>query len=524
MNRTGKRWILAGGSLAAVAVVVAGVVVLWPSDGRSASAPPTVRPLPAPVAQQFVAALMAGDAAQAAAATDGAAAAQPAIEKMLQGMKGVVYGGRVGASPAIGDADRTATITVDVTWTLPDSTPLKYAVPVELRRADTRWQVHWTPALLHPNLVEGQSLAYTTTSGDGALLDRDGTPVPPGFAPVVVSSVTQQLGGTTGEQGWQVAVVDAAGTPVAVLAEKKAKARQKLTLTLDPSTQNAAQTAVDQVPLPAVIVALAPSNGEILAVAQNAGASAGGPISLQNYYEPGSTFKIVTATAALMSGNVTADSPVERPGKATIGPRQIVNDDQFDLGTVPVHRAFAASCNTSFSRLAADLPADALPRAASLFGLGEDYAVAGLTTNTGKIPPSETVTQRVEAGIGQGTMQTTPFGMALAAATVANGSTPTPQLIREIPTQGGQGRALPGGVASALRSMMGEVVTGGTATALAGLGGVRGKTGTAQHGDGSMSHGWFVGYRGDLAFAVLVVDAGTSKVAVGATATFLGAL
>ena len=57
--------------------------------------------------------------------------------------------------------------------------------------------------------------------------------------------------------------------------------------------------------------------------------------------------------------------------------------------------------------------------------------------------------------------------------------------------------------------MMRAVVTEGTATALNGLGEVRGKTGTAEFtNDGSRAHGWFVGYRGDLAFAVLVVDAG----------------
>jgi cell division protein FtsI/penicillin-binding protein 2 len=68
------------------------------------------------------------------------------------------------------------------------------------------------------------------------------------------------------------------------------------------------------------------------------------------------------------------------------------------------------------------------------------------------------------------------------------------------------------------------VVTDGTATALAGLGDVRGKTGTAQFGDGSHSHGWFAGYRGDLAFAVLITDSGGSGVAVQATARFLSSV
>lgn len=76
----------------------------------------------------------------------------------------------------------------------------------------------------------------------------------------------------------------------------------------------------------------------------------------------------------------------------------------------------------------------------------------------------------------------------------------------------------------ALRGMMREVVTDGTATLLKPLPDVRGKTGTAQFGDGTRSHGWFVGYTGDLAFAVLTTDAGTSRPAVEAAQRFLTGL
>ena len=71
--------------------------------------------------------------------------------------------------------------------------------------------------------------------------------------------------------------------------------------------------------------------------------------------------------------------------------------------------------------------------------------------------------------------------------------------------------------------MMRAVVTEGTATRLAGLGEVFGKTGTAEYTDDGRAHGWFVGYRGDLAFAVLVVDGGSSAPAVEIAARFLGA-
>ncbi|MEU4765308.1 penicillin-binding transpeptidase domain-containing protein [Actinosynnema sp. NPDC023794] len=523
MNKRTKRWVLAGGGAAAVTAIVAGVLVLWSGDEPAAREKPE-GVTPGVVAQQFFTAMTSGQAGQAAAVTDAADAAGAVIARTQQGMPGASFQAQLGRLPQVADGVTTAEVDANVTWTLPGGVPLKYVTKVELRLVDDRWRVHWSPSVLHPQLAEGQSLAYTTTPADGELFDRTGRPVPPDFAPVVMNSVRQAVGTLKGTPGWQVAVVDAAGTAVAVLQEQKAQAARSMTVTLDPKTQAAAQAAVDQVGgLQAMLVAVQPSTGEILAVAQNA-ATGNDPLALYGRYEPGSTFKVVTATAAMTGGLATADTPVACPGKATIGTRQITNDDSFELGTVPLHRAFAASCNTSFSQLAASMPATALPQAAAYFGLASDFTVAGITTNTGKIPPAESVPARVEAGIGQGETQATPFGMALVAATVANGRTPVPQLIREIPTEGQAPAALPGGVAGALRSMMGEVVTSGTARELAGYGAVRGKTGTAQFGDGTRSHGWFIGYRGDLAFAVLVVNGGSSKVAVAATGTFLGGL
>jgi cell division protein FtsI/penicillin-binding protein 2 len=72
--------------------------------------------------------------------------------------------------------------------------------------------------------------------------------------------------------------------------------------------------------------------------------------------------------------------------------------------------------------------------------------------------------------------------------------------------------------------MMRAVVTEGSAGQLAPLGEVRGKTGTAEFTGDGRAHGWFVGYRGDVAFAVLVVDGGASSAAVEVTGRFLSAL
>ncbi|MFO7191830.1 MAG: penicillin-binding transpeptidase domain-containing protein, partial [Thermocrispum agreste] len=200
-------------------------------------------------------------------------------------------------------------------------------------------------------------------------------------------------------------------------------------------------------------------------------------------------------------------------------------EGRFQLGTVPLAQAFAKSCNTTFARLAARLPADALTEAARDLGVGADFVIPGITTITGSVPPSGSLVQRAENGFGQGKVLASPFGMALAAATVRAGKTPVPTLVKGEKTKAtGLGRPLRKEHAAALRDMMRQVVTQGTATALRGLGPVHGKTGTAQFGDGKHSHGWFAGYRGDVAFAVLVVGGETSAPAVEISKAFLAGL
>jgi cell division protein FtsI/penicillin-binding protein 2 len=103
--------------------------------------------------------------------------------------------------------------------------------------------------------------------------------------------------------------------------------------------------------------------------------------------------------------------------------------------------------------------------------------------------------------------------MAMAAATVAAGKTPVPQLIEGRPAVvTGDRTPITPKMLDALRPMMRLVVTNGTATDLDGSGDVRGKTGEAEFNGGS--HAWFAGYRGDMAFAALIVGGGSSEYAV----------
>jgi cell division protein FtsI/penicillin-binding protein 2 len=274
-----------------------------------------------------------------------------------------------------------------------------------------------------------------------------------------------------------------------------------------------------------MIVAVAPSTGDVLAVAQNGPADAAGALALTGRYPPGSTFKMATASAALAGLGITADSPVACPGQTVIGGRLVPNEGRFDLGTVSLRTAFAKSCNTTFATLGAALGPDALPTAALQLGLGADYAVPGITTVTGSVPASTDAVARAENGFGQGRVLASPLGMALMAATVAKGAPVVPELIRGRPTQVIRPATAPDpAVLAQLRTMMRVVVTDGTARAVADRGEVYGKTGTAEYTDDGRAHGWFVGYRGDLAFAVLIVDGGSSSPAVVVAERLLAAL
>jgi hypothetical protein len=353
------------------------------------------------------------------------------------------------------------------------------------------------------------SLPGVVITPQAELLPTDDT-----FAPEIVSEVKKAVvDELDGEAGWRVVSVNQNGVDVDVLNEVPGAPAPSVTISLDRSVQNAAQNAVNTTGKKAMIVVIKPSTGEILAVAQNGAANAEGPLATTGLYPPGSTFKIVTAGAAIERDMATPNTLLGCPGTLDIGHRTVPNYGGFDLGVVPMSRAFASSCNTTFAELASRMPPRGLTMAAAQYGLGADYQIEGINTLTGSVPPTVNLAERTEDGFGQGKVLVTPFGMALAAATVAAGKTPVPQLIEGRPTvvTGDQGQ-ITQKMLDGLRPMMRLVVTNGTAKDLAGSGDVRGKTGEAEFDGGS--HSWFAGYRGDMAFAALIVGGGSSEYAV----------
>ncbi|MCT2581910.1 penicillin-binding protein [Actinophytocola sp. S1-96] len=417
-----------------------------------------------------------------------------------------------------------------LTWHLGPGRDWTYENVLHLVAHGDTWRVRWAPAVVHPRLPAGHGLVVHDRTGAPSVRDRTGKPlltwtddgpaaVRPAVAPLLLPGMGRVANGRGGGQAWYVAVVNQRGDEVAVVHGRRTRA---LTATLSRRVQRAAQAAVDARSLPAMLVAIQPSTGDVLAVAQN-GAAGDAPVALNGLYPPGSTFKVATAAAILESGAAGPDTVLPCPGEVTVGQRTVHNAD-FALGDVPLRTAFAHSCNTTFAALAADLPPSSLAGAADRLGLGADFGIPGITTEAGSVRPAAGGAERVENSIGQGTVRVSCFGLAVLTATVASGQAVTPRLWRELDTSVNAGYQAPSpDVVAALRAMMREVVSAGTGSALAGYGEVAGKTGTAQVGDGSRAHGWFVGYRGDLAFATLVLDASTSAPALEVTGAFLAA-
>ena len=181
-------------------------------------------------------------------------------------------------------------------------------------------------------------------------------------------------------------------------------------------------------------------------------------------------------------------------------------DDLGALGRVPFSRDFAMSCNTAFITAAQRLEPDAISETAALFGMGAEWDL-GVGSFSGSVPAAESDVDKAASAIGQGKVLMSPLAMAVVAAAIQSGTPRSPSLVSEGDAQ--ELDPLPKDVASTVRSLMQDTVNGGTAKVLDLPGTqVGAKTGTAEYGTESppRTHAWMVGFRGDLAFAVLVED------------------
>ena len=371
-----------------------------------------------------------------------------------------------------------------------------------------------------------------------------------------------------GIKGGEQVEVDVSGRPVQILGRQSPIPGNDLVLTIDSHIQEAAERAVDD-QLAAVhahaaaAVVINPQTGEILAMvsrpAFNPNLFAGG-ISTVNWnmlnnnpyhpmdnkaitgeYPPGSTFKIVTGTAALAEHKVTAQEKIFDSGRHWIIPK--TNAGGEALGWIDFEQAMAHSDNVYFYEMGNRLGVDTLERYARLFGLGTrtgidlPYEAEGLVPNRkykadnyedGEWYLSETF----DAAIGQGFNLVTPLQAAMVVSEIAaNGQRYRPHLVQRIvDVNGNTVREIKPELLSTLEvdpSVIHHVQEGlhsvtklGTGTELfAGFPvDIAGKTGTAENSQGR-DHSWFVAYgpykNPNVVVAVIMEQGGFGSVAAG---------
>lgn len=300
---------------------------------------------------------------------------------------------------------------------------------------------------------------------------------------------------------------------------------EALQTTIDHQTQVAAERALTATELPSALVAVQASTGEVLAIANGPGAAVQNN-ALTGQYAPGSIFKVVTAYAAMAQG-ATIDQQIGCPANIVVDGKEFRNSDGHDFGNVALRRAFAESCNTSFIELGLGLDRSALPGVARLLGVGTQYNL-GTLAFSGAVPTPGSQVDQAATAFGQGQVLVSPLSMAVMTASVANGTYHPPSLVLGA-NEPGPGESLAPVVVDQLQQMMAAVVNNGTGGAVRGVPGgqVFGKTGTAEFGNEQppSTHAWFVGFQGDVAFAVLVEGGGFGgSVAAPIAAQFLSSL
>jgi len=244
----------------------------------------------------------------------------------------------------------------------------------------------------------------------------------------------------------------------------------------------------------------------------------------QGLYPPGSTFKVVTAVAALNYDAGLLDFVFECTGHAHFDGETIQCWGGHAHGTVDMHRAMAVSCNGYFAVLADMIGAEPMRQAAEqlLFNATIDLELASSMPlfTMGSEPAMD---ELIQTAIGQGRTLATPLNMALIAAAVANGGAVMyPYMVEGTLTGFGNitnetrprtmQQVMNAQMAALLNEMLVEAVNTGTGTpaALPRMQ-VAGKTGTAQNATG-IDHSWFIGYapaqNPRVALAVIIENTG----------------
>ena len=426
--------------------------------------------------------------------------------------------------------------------------------------------IDWKPELVYPGLADGERLTRRTRAPPrAAIRAADGSPLAQG--PAAARTITPSAiaiagevsspnkaqadeltaegfppGSLTGTSGLELAfnqrlsgqpggqlLAASAGQESSLgggheLASTMPVPGEPVRTTIDPDLQETAVSALGD--LYGGVAALDARDGSVLAVS-GLGYSAPQP--------PGSTFKVITATAGLDAGVVktTDEFPVE-VSNSDIG-REIDNAHDAPCGGTFVE-SFAHSCNTVFAPLGVDVGPERLIETAELFGFNSPPALFNEAATEALKPPASTLPTELdstvatgETAIGQGEVLATPLLMASVSQTIANKGmrSPTPVAkAHELQPDVEPVMVTSPETAATVRDMMIEVVDAGTGVAAAIEGvEVAGKTGTAELGPAALEPGqtlapgedppleqdaWFTAFapakKPQVAVAVMIVD------------------
>ncbi len=384
--------------------------------------------------------------------------------------------------------------------------------------------VDWAPDLVFPGLRRGEKLeARTELAPRAPILAADGTPLAAGPAaerehPLgsAAIDITGEIGEASEAQEPKLAMQGfPPQTPVGVSGLEKAFNRRlagkpggkllalpakagkggqgRILAEAEPRPGAAVKTTIDPKLQETAVAALAGRLGGVaLLDARNGDVRALAGLAFSAPQPPGSTFKIITTTAALQKKLVSLDSEFEITDGINVGGRFISNaNGEYCGGTL--REAFAESCNADFLPLGPQIGNDKLVETAERFGFNSPPAlyapsiVKEMELNESTIPAEigEEVDLAVSA-IGQGEVLATPLQMATVAQTIADGGVRMPTSIvqgKKLRPKMKPVRVMSKKTAGELTELMTGVVTGGTGTAAAiAAGQVAGKTGTAELG------------------------------------------
>jgi peptidoglycan glycosyltransferase len=417
----------------------------------------------------------------------------------------------------------------------------------------SRWTIFEAGAL-RQNALNRRALLQQERIRRGRILAADGTvlarsvrgrestyrrtyPTGPLFAQTVGYSFTDL--GQSGIERYRNPALDgetSATNPQAILDQLQGKRRQgdEVITTLNPAAQRTALSALGE--HRGAVLALDPRTGAVRVMASTPSYdpnmlsspsayerltrdSSGTPLvnrATQFGYAPGSTFKVVTATAAIDTGQYTPESQVSGKDGILVSGVSLSNDEHESFGQLTLTEGLVKSVNTVYAQVAEHLGAHTLARYMNRFGFdrkpqldypGDQMSASGEYLGQRLLAPTSRYVDVGRLGIGQDKLQVVPLQMAEVAAAVADhGRLMVPHLAdRVVDPEGStvltvaphvQSVVMKPSTATSLTAMMEAVVTEGTGTA-AQIPGVRvaGKTGTAETQIGAaVNNVWFIAF------------------------------